>query len=124
MGFEYIKHERYPKEILIRNFVNDVCVNDIIDSWKYLIENKLIDKSIKGVINNLTECNLFLDFNSFQILLSFLKEQESLKGIKLAVICDTPGKTVFPILGGLETDELEIKPFSTVEAAVSWIMFD
>lgn len=124
MGFEYKKHERYPDEILIRNFVKDVEVNDIIESWKYLIENKLIDKSIKGVINNLIGCDLSMDFNSFQTLLSFLKKQEYLKGVKLAVICDTPKKTVFPILGAMELNELEIKPFSTVEAAANWIMFE
>lgn len=124
MSFEYKKHERYPDEILIRNFVGNVGADDIIDSWKYLIENKLIDKSTKGVINNLTGCDLFLDLNNFKTVLSFLKKQKKLHGLKLAVICDTPKKTVFPILGGLDQNNFEIKPFSTAEAAVSWIMFE
>lgn len=84
----------------------------------------MIENSTKGVINNLTGCDLFLDLNNFKTVLSFLKEQEKLHGLKLAVICDTPKKTVFPILGGLDQNNFEIKPFSTVGAAVSWIMFE
>jgi len=122
MSIVYVKHDLYPESILIRNFIGKVDVSDIIDSWKYLNENKLIDKKIKGVINNLTSCELMMDMESFKTLIAYLKKEDSIKKIKLAVISDNPETMVFPFLGENREGELKIKPFSTMEAAVNWII--
>jgi hypothetical protein len=112
----------YPESILIRDFVGKVDVKEIIASWEYLIENKLIKYSIKGVINNLTRCDLLIDMESFKTLIDFLKKQDYLKGIKLAVICTNPVAIVFPTLGEYREPGLKIKPFTTMDAAVSWVL--
>lgn len=122
MSIEYIKHDLHPESILIRNFFGKVDVNNIIDSWEYLHKNKLIDKNIKGIINNLTGCELIMDMESFKILIAYLKKEDSIKKIKLAVISDIPETIVFPFLGENQESELKIKPFSTMEAAVDWIL--
>lgn len=64
-----------------------------------------------------------MNIESFDILLSYLKKQEYLSKIKLAVICDNPRTIVFPSLGERKEKELKIKPFSTMDAAVDWIIF-
>lgn len=122
MSIEYVKHNLYPESILIRNFIGKVDVNNIIDSWEYLHKNKLIDKNIKGIIKNLTGCELIMDMESFKILIAYLKKDDSIKKIKLAVISDIPETIVFPFLGENQENELKIKPFSTMEAAVDWIL--
>ncbi len=122
MSIVYIKHDLYPESILIRNFIGQVNVNDIINSWEYLNQNKLIDKKIKGVINNLSGCELIMDMESFKTLITYLKKEDSIKKIKLAVISDNPETMVFPFLGENQESELKIKPFSTMEAAVNWII--
>lgn len=122
MSIEYVKHNLYPESILIRNFIGKVDVNNIIDSWEYLHKNNLIDINIKGIINNLTGCELIMDMESFKILIAYLKKEDSIKKIKLAVISDIPETIVFPFLGENQESELKIKPFSTMEAAVNWIM--
>ena len=76
MSINYQKHESYPDSILIRNFVGKVDVNDIINSWEYLAENKMINEDIKGVINNLIGCKLLLDMDSFTTLIAYLKENK------------------------------------------------
>lgn len=122
MSIEYIKHYLHPEKILIRNFIGKVDVNNIIYSWEYLHKNKLIDKNIKGIINNLTGCELIMDMESYKILIAYLKKEDSIKKIKLAVISDIPETIIFPFLGENQESELKIKPFSTMEAAVDWIL--
>jgi len=124
MSIVYKKHNLYPESILIREFVGKVSTENIIESWEYLIENKLINENIKGVINNLTGCELIMDMGSFKTLMAYMKKQKLFKGIKLAVISDSPETIIFPVLGESQEGELTIKPFSTMEAAVNWISID
>ena len=119
-----IKYDLHSESILIRNFVGKVTVLDIINSWEYLRENKLINKKIKGVLNNLCDCELIMNVESFEILISYIKQQDFMKGIKIAVMTDSPKIIVFPILAEEQQDTLKIKPFSTFEAAVNWILID
>lgn len=123
MSIIYRKHELYPESILIRDFYGIIGVDDIIDSWKFIIENQLLKDSIKGVINNLTGCELSMEISDFERLISFLKKQDYLKGIRLAVICTNPKFIIFPVLGEKNISEVKIKPFSTVDAGVEWILF-
>ena len=124
MSIVYENHSLYPESILIRNFIGKVGVDEIIDSWEYLIENNLIKETTRGVINNISVCNLVLDMGSFETLITYLKKKDYLKKIKLAVICNNPKTIIFPVLGESMESDLKIKPFSTVEAAVHWIMND
>lgn len=54
MGLYYRKHDLYPEWILIRDFTGAVSVAENIESWKYLIEEQLINNSTKGIINNVS----------------------------------------------------------------------
>lgn len=122
MSIHYHKDKLHPDSILIRDFEGKVTVDEIIKSWEYLLEKKLISNNLKGVINNLLECELQMNPESFEILMSYLKKHEILKTIKLAVVCDCPENIVFPVLGENLVKELKIKPFSTLEAATHWII--
>jgi len=120
--FIYKKHEKYPDFILVREFLGTVSVNDIIDSWEYLIENKLLTSNLKGVINDLSNCTLNMDMNSFETLMKYLKSNEILKSLRLAVITNNPHNIVFPIIAELEKKDLEVGTFSTLDASVNWII--
>lgn len=122
MGILYKKHEKYPKNIYVREFKGMVDVSEIIASWEDLLNNKLITKHIKGIINDLTECELRMDMDSFHNLIVYLKGHDEFSKIKLAVISGDPKIIVFPTLGEQDAKGLKIKPFTTEEAAVEWIM--
>lgn len=124
MNFIYKKHELYPDQILIRTFVGKVDATSIVDSWEYLIKNKIVNSNIKGIINDLSDCDLNMDMGSFETLLAFMKKQEFFRGIKLAVVTDSPKTIVFPTLGEQMVSEFKIKPFTTMQAAVDWISMD
>lgn len=123
MGILYKKHELYPDSILIRDFVGKVSVNDILESWDHIIENDLINESTRGIINNLSGCDLCMDMDGFKILMAYLKKHEYLKRVRLAVVCTDPKTIVFPSLGESKEPELNIKPFSTMDAAVNWAQY-
>jgi radical SAM superfamily enzyme len=122
MSIVYEKYNLYPESILIRRFIGKVSIEDIINSWEYLNKNKLINDKIKGVINNLSCCELIFDMENFNDLLNYLNKHDYIKKIKLAVISDSPKTIIFPFIGEEQERELKIKPFSTTEAAVNWIL--
>ncbi|MBE0649886.1 MAG: hypothetical protein IH595_03490 [Bacteroidales bacterium] len=124
MGFVYEKHSVYPNSVLVRRFVETTATLDIIDSWNYLIDNNLVTESLKGLITDLSSCELSMDMTSFKTLISFMRNQDYLKKLKLAVVCGNPKTIVFPLLGEREETDLRIRPFSTMEAAANWIMFE
>jgi hypothetical protein len=122
MGISFIKYENFSDSILVRKFTDSVEVKDIIGSWEYLLEQNMLTDSVKGVVNDITDCELNMNMESFKTLIGYLKEHEIFKKIRLAVICDDPRKIVFPVFGGASEKELNIKPFTTMNAAVNWIM--
>lgn len=122
MSICYEPHIDFPEKILVREFHEEVIVSDIINSWKELINMNLITKELKGVINNLNYCNLNLNLESFEELVQFLTNSEQLHHLKLAVICNSPNKIIFPILGDEKVEKIKIKPFTTIDAAANWIM--
>lgn len=119
--FEYNSMTFESGLVLIRKFHGKVNVTEIISSWEYLINNKMLTDKHIGVINNLIDCNLEMDKDCFIQLIEYLKKNPIFFKIKLAVICDTPEKIVFPKLGEHTIKELRIKPFSTFNAAVNWL---
>ena len=124
MSFRYKRHQIYPDSILIRDFMDKVNVNEIIASWEYLLGNNLLDDKIKGVINNLSGCNVQMDMDSFKTLIGYLKTKDDLRKLKLAVICDQPQVIIFPLMGELQEHELQIKTFTTEDAATEWIIYN
>jgi hypothetical protein len=121
MKIEYAKYQYHSEFILIRKFYGPIDIKDITDSWDYLIENNILNETHKGVINDIRDAELNMNVHSFEKLINYLKKQEIFQRIKLAVVCDTPGKVIFPILGNTMNPDLKIKPFSTIEAAANWI---
>lgn len=122
MSIIYQRHAEYPDSILIRTFEGTVNCEQIIASWDYLISESLIHQSTVGIVNDLTRCELEMDTCSFPKLINYLKAHEELARLRLAVISDDPRIVVFPTLAEMNEDSLNIKPFSTNNAAVHWIL--
>jgi hypothetical protein len=123
MSIDYKKIYLYSESILIRKFSGAVNVDEIIDSWEYLINNNMLSAKQKGVINDLSRCKLDMDMEGFTRIVSYLKSKELFKSIKLAVVTDSQEKIVFPLMGEMQVTELKIKVFATLEGAVDWIIY-
>lgn len=121
-SFEYNSMEFESGSILIRKFHGKVNVSEIISSWEYLLNSKILTDKHLGVINDLTDGDLEMDQGCFLDLIAYLKKNPIFIRMRLAVICDTPEKIVFPSIGEYTVKELYIRPFTTVDAAVGWIL--
>ena len=63
-----------------------------------------------------------MDMESFKTLINYLKTKDDLRKLKLAVICDQPKTIIFPLMGELQEHALQIKTFTTEDAATDWIV--
>lgn len=122
MAIAYENHPKYKNSILVRKLIGNVSPSELIESWKYLIDYKLISSSTKGIINDLTNCNLCMNRDEFDSFIQFLDSNKTIRKIKIAVITTNPKNIVFPMLAENSKNQLNVKPFSTSEAAENWIM--
>jgi len=121
MGIKHTQHKTYPDTVLVRTFEGEVSSDDIIASWKLLHEKNLFTSRIKGVLNDLEDCELTMSMEGFRELMNYMKNQEHLLGLKIAVVTNSPKRIIFPALGEMQEKSLTIKPFSTIDAAIEWI---
>lgn len=124
MLVEFRKHPEHPESILFRKFFGYVGIDEIIASWDSLVKSDLLQATTKGVITDLTECSLKMAPSSINYLIEYMERKVVLHGLKIAVISDSPENIVFPILGESLGVKIKIKPFSTSDAAVKWILQD
>lgn len=124
MPITYVLDSNYPQSILVRQFENTVRLNDILSSWQFMENEKLIKPHVIGIINNLKNCQLEINMDDFGQLITFLKSHEQFKNLKLAVITENPDATLFPSYAEKFITDLNIRPFSSYEAALTWIEKD
>lgn len=114
---EYIEEDDY----LIRNFHGIFHIDEIVESWKYLIENKLQEKEYTGVLNNFCDADLKMQLDDLEQLLGLFKKHiHTFKNLKLAVVMTTPENIIFPYFAKT-TSQFKIEAFTTVEAAKNWL---
>lgn len=111
------------EEILIRKFKGVVKVEEVIESWKHLTDNNLVTLEHKGVINDICDCDLRLNHESFPKLMKYLNGDPVLKNIKLAVVCDSSKNIAFPLIAESEEKKLNVKVFTSMKSAINWIKY-
>ena len=122
MKYEVDYKEVKDLKILFRTFRGVVSMADIISSWKYAINNKLITSFHKGVISDFSSADLQIDKDDIFKLEDFYNKNMNLfEKLKVAQIVDSP-KIIFPMLFQNEFPNFKSKPFSTVMAAKKWIV--
>lgn len=121
MGIKHTQHKTHPDAVLVRTFEGEVSSDDIINSWKQLHKQNLFTTDVKGVLNNLDNCELTMSMSGFKDIMNYMKSQDHLLNLKIAVVTNSPKNIIFPALGEINEKPLNIKPFSTFDAAIEWI---
>jgi len=120
MNIEFKYHSKYPETILVRKVTGKISAEDVLVSLKKM-KNLLEEKpSVRCVLNDLLDCELDMNMETFMPVLIYVKNQDWLKNIKMAVVTKNPKTIVFPILA--EKKESRIKAFSSYEAAENWLL--
>ncbi len=115
---EYIDSE----SILVRRVRGRAEFTEIYNSWNDLIKNRKVKPALKGIINDFYEAELIMTLSDVKRLIKLFQEHPDIfNGIKIAVIIDSYKNIVFPMFGQKIVSNMEVRPFSTFEAAYNWI---
>ena len=107
--------------VIVRHFSGEVCFQDMMVSWNKLLTNYPDLKDYKGILTSFLDADIKPEDSNLNVMVEFLKAHlDQLKNLKIAVVMNTPMVTTTIILGQ-RVKSLQIKPFSTIEAALNWI---
>jgi hypothetical protein len=107
-------------EYILREFKGELVVEDIMDSFVYILNENMIRPGCRGILTDLREADLNFNMNTFRNLIIYIKSSPGLDGLRIAVVVDSADKIVFPMMAANEPG-LMIEPFSTMESAIKWI---
>jgi len=120
-NFRYFFDE--SSEILYKYYYGSIKIDDISGSWEYAILNNLIPKEVKGFILDYREASLDIDRRDYIMIPEFYKSHpEVFKNFRIAILLDKPRDIVIPILVMEKDDGYSSKPFSTLDAAIKWVL--
>jgi len=107
--------------VIIRRFSGEVCIEEMIDSWNKLLATYTNLKDYKGILTSFLDAEIKYEDQNLNVMVDLLKGYlDQLKDLKIAVVMDTPMVTN-TIIMSQKVKSLQIRPFSTVDAAMKWI---
>ncbi|MDF1575208.1 MAG: hypothetical protein P1P86_08475 [Bacteroidales bacterium] len=107
--------------VIIRQVSGEVIFEDLMESWNILFASYPNLKNYKGILTSFLDARVKHEDNNLNALVEFFKEHlDQLQNLKIAMVMDTPMVTNTIILGQ-RVRSLQIKPFSTMDAAMLWI---
>jgi hypothetical protein len=108
-------------DVIFRRFSGEVCIDDMIQSWKEILTKYDDLGSYKGIVTSFLEADIQSVDNNLNIMVEYLKEYlDRIRGLKVAIVMDTP-KVTNTIIMNQKMKHLHIRPFSTEAAALEWI---
>lgn len=108
-------------QVIFRRFSGEVCIDDMIQSWKEIFASYDDLAAYKGVITSFLEADIKHDDRNFNVMVEYLKEYlDQIKGMRVAFVMDTPLVTS-TIIMNQKMKNIHIRPFTTEDAALNWI---
>ena len=111
------------QKIFYEHYSGEVTYNDFESSWLYAIHNHIFPLETKGFLLDYRKATLTISLNeAYKIADFFLKNLHIFSNKKIAFIASTPEQIVIPMLLHEYDMNYQSRPFSTIEAAESWII--
>jgi len=108
-------------KVIFRRFSGEVCMDDMIQSWKEIFTRYEDLASYKGIVTSFLEAEIQSGDNNLNIMVEYLKGYlDRIRGLKVAIVMDTP-KVTNTIIMNQKMKNMHIRPFSTEAAALEWI---
>ncbi len=106
--------------VIIRHISGKVYLPDMVESWHLLFEKYSNLKDYRGILTSFLDAEIILEDRNMGDLVEFLKaNMDRIQDTKIAIVMDTPMITSTIILAK-RMKSLQIKPFTTEEAAMRW----
>lgn len=120
-SIQYLKEELLGGNIVTRIFNGEILKEDIMFSFKHMIEDKLFDADSKGLITIISNSTIKMDISDIENMVSFMSANNILSKLKIAVVSDDPDKIILPTLVHFKIGD-KLRPFNNIEEAKEWII--
>ena len=111
------------RKICYNSFSGSLSYDDLELSFRYLIHNKFLPETAKGILIDYRDTQIQSPIDIAQKLLSFLTgNHEVFNQKRIAFVSSTPDQVLIPMLMGESASSFESRPFSTIEAAENWLI--
>lgn len=109
--------------IFFKYYYGQITVEDINSSWDYIIQNHFIPPETKGFILDYRNAVITVPADKHTAIADYYNSHlEVFKGYKIAVLTEHPQNVVITILVESKNDGYQSKPFSTMQAAIKWVL--
>lgn len=109
--------------ILSIHFTGTLTMEAIINHWKTLVDQNMVGLQLKGFIVDCRSANLVIDVNEVAGLAAFFRSRLTyFENKRFAYITQSPEQILLPLLLREEDERYETMPFSTLKAAMDWVM--
>jgi hypothetical protein len=110
------------RRIFYKYYSGIVSYNDFESSWLYIIQNQFIPIEARGILLDYREAMVKSPIEeALRISTFFSVNLQIFKNKKIAFVTSTPEQIVLPVLINEYGSSYQSRPFSTIEAAESWI---
>ena len=107
--------------VIFRRFHGEVCIDDMVQSWKEIFTSYEDLGSYKGIVTSFLDADIKHEDSNLNVIVEYLKGYlDRIKGMKVAIVMDTPLVTN-TIIMNQKMKNMHIRPFSTEAAALEWI---
>ena len=120
-SIEYSRIESLSGSIVTRTFRGDISKQDIINSFKHMIEADLLDKNSIGLITVISDSTIKMDISDIENMVAFMSGNSMLSKMKIAVVSNDSNKIILPTLVHFKIGD-KLRPFSNIEEAQEWLM--
>jgi hypothetical protein len=109
--------------ILSINFTGTLTIQEIINHWSTLVDQNMIGSQIKGFVIDCRNANIRMEIHEVANLAAFHRNHfKYFEYKRFAYITQSPEQILLPLLLREEDDRYETMPFSTMKAAIDWVM--
>lgn len=119
--FKY--HFNSSQGILYKYYYGDITLEELKSSWEYAFEHNLIPKEVKGFILDYREATFKIKIEKHTGIADFYKNHLEVFGdLKIGIVTEEPTDVVIPMLVESLDEGYSSQPFTTLEAALQWVL--
>jgi hypothetical protein len=122
MSVKYSYIDYLDFRILRREFSEDASVEDVIASFEEILDKDMLAGKTFGIITDLRGVKFDVNPKVLKKVSDFFKRNPEYYKYKLAALTDSPKQVVLASIVGKLSSKLRVKPFSTYEASVKWMI--
>ena len=111
--------------IFKKNYLGNVTLKKITDSWNELIEKEAIPNETVGFILDYRKAHFNIPLRELKGIGEYYRRNiKTFEGKKIAILTEKANDIVVPVIVQKDDDGYVSMPFSTLKAAEQWILED